>query len=397
MMPSRAQSPKRAEREFLAWANSFSEGLLVMLQVYADESGTHDVTGALKGAREAVVFGLAAPLEFWGGFSANWQSVLNKHDARFFHFCEWSEASQVARNKRKPRSSFAKNPYRGWSQAKLDDFLLELATLISSSNILPLGQGLYTNVFHDEKKDGNIPENLNPYEYCVGKFFDRVVRIIALQRSPWKRVPISFVFDRSDPQWMSAIAGQFHAGTTRHRVFRAIAFADKQIALPLQAADMIAYRVRQITEQWVDGNKHKPWAELDSLLFKTIFDSLDIVPGNLAASFLQARMQNVASAPMLPAHAKTFGAEAVPAVAIKNANTALSMLAANGITPSRISATADSSVLFEILSREESTMMEFFGTGEIAVVRKTDDEDFLFDFTKADEAVACVCESGGGR
>jgi sulfite reductase alpha subunit-like flavoprotein len=94
------------------------------------------------------------------------------------------------------------------------------------------------------------------------------------QRPPWKRQPISFFFDQSDRRdWINAVTTMFLAHKKQRRTFREIAFADKKLAphLPFQAADMVACRLRAITEFWVDGDSSKIWAKLDEALFKSTF------------------------------------------------------------------------------------------------------------------------------
>src|SRR6266704_2277564 len=132
VMRPRGKSPSDAEHEFLERASLFPERLPVKLVIYADESGTHDQTGALKGAREAVIGGIVAPGEDWRSFCSRWQAALNKYGAPYFHFCEWSDACSVAREKRKPTSTFKNNPYRNWKHETLNRFLIELATLAGS-------------------------------------------------------------------------------------------------------------------------------------------------------------------------------------------------------------------------------------------------------------------------
>lgn len=269
--------------------------LFVNLVIHADESGTHDQTGALKGAREAVMAGIVAPREEWASFCPRWQAVLNKYGAPYFHFCEWSDACSVAREKRRPTSTFKNNPYRDWKHEKLNRFLIELATLAGSGNKMLIINGVFTNVFHQEKLAGNLPENLNPYEHCADQFFARVVGAIEVQRAPWKRLPISFFFDQSDDhEWTSAIARMFHVHQKQRRVFREIAFADKKLAphLPLQAADMVAYRARQMTEKWVDENYPRVWPELDSALFKSTFDFLDTKQEHVFRAFLRGEFDH---------------------------------------------------------------------------------------------------------
>jgi hypothetical protein len=56
-----------------------------MIKVYADESGTQDETGQEKGSEVPVVAGYIATANYWVKFCGEWQSVLNKYKAPYFH------------------------------------------------------------------------------------------------------------------------------------------------------------------------------------------------------------------------------------------------------------------------------------------------------------------------
>ena len=73
------------------------------LVVYADESGTHDKTGKQNGAREATVAGIAALRDDWIQFCKEWQRVLDKYGAPYFHYKEWRAAEVRAEMKRPPK------------------------------------------------------------------------------------------------------------------------------------------------------------------------------------------------------------------------------------------------------------------------------------------------------
>jgi len=167
----------------------------VHVAVYADDSGTHDETGKLTGAKEATISGIIGLREDWISFCGEWQRVLNKYKVKFFHFREWSNASAVVRNKRPPSSDFHKNPYRHLDAKQLNDFVVELATIAGSKNKLTIGGVVYTKKHYEAKTKGEIPANSNPYEFCAAQFFEEFVHILETIRSPWKRQPVSFFFD----------------------------------------------------------------------------------------------------------------------------------------------------------------------------------------------------------
>ena len=248
-----------------------------MIDVYADESGTHDKTGFKKGSKNATVGGIAALREDWIPFCRDWLEVLKKYDAPYFHFSDWADASAVARKKRPPPSDFHKNPYRNLDVKRLNDFLIELATIAGSGNKLIVSGFIRTRAFHEAKIKGDVPIGANPYERCVNEFFDAYVETIRLQRPPWKRQPASFIFDQTtDKEWIHAVNDAFLFYQKQHPKFKMPIFKDKKQLpyLPLQGADMVAYRTRQITEKWEDQDASRQWPELDNALFKPTFDYL---------------------------------------------------------------------------------------------------------------------------
>ncbi len=80
------EDPARAAADCGALVSFRGRGFSMDVVVYADESGTHSKSGELKGSAESIVGGLTASAEEWAEFSREWQLVLNKYGAPFFHF-----------------------------------------------------------------------------------------------------------------------------------------------------------------------------------------------------------------------------------------------------------------------------------------------------------------------
>ena len=59
---------------------------------------------------------------------------------------------------------------------------------------------------------------------------------------------------------------------SKNRNFKEITFADKKEHFPLQAADMVAYRLRQTMENLVTFDISKTWPQFDNIIFKKIND-----------------------------------------------------------------------------------------------------------------------------
>jgi hypothetical protein len=275
---------KEAGRNFKQWAPLLSGKLLVKIIVYADESGTHDGTGILPGSEVAVFAGFAAKVESWVRFRKDWQAVLEKHSAPYFHFSEWSDASAVARKTRPATSEHPRNPYYGWSIDRLDSFWLKLASVADAGRKLKLGGYVDTRGYAESLKNNPEQPYSNPHEYCLWQFYEAVVRDV---RANWPRLrePVSFVYDRGNPSWQNAIFNIHRSYQKLESRVKEIAFADKKVPLhsPLQAADMLAYRLRQIAAKKCHYDKRVPdsLSSFDRALFGKGFDKFsELYPGS---------------------------------------------------------------------------------------------------------------------
>jgi hypothetical protein len=108
-----------AAKLFKEWASNFSEGLFVMLKVYADETGTH------ADADVVVLAGLIDSVEYWKKFNRKWQAILDNYTAKFFHYREF----------RKDANTNKDDPYYGWSDEKRRNFIYRLAMLAGESAV----------------------------------------------------------------------------------------------------------------------------------------------------------------------------------------------------------------------------------------------------------------------
>ncbi|HEV2331071.1 MAG TPA: DUF3800 domain-containing protein [Verrucomicrobiae bacterium] len=258
--------------DFKEWASLFPDGIFVKaVIIYADESGTHDRSGQQKGSEYPVVAGYAAPISEWSKFCVDWKAVLNSYDVPYFHFREWAAASAVIRGK-PPDSDFKKNPYRILDKKRLDKLLYTLADIAGRGNKVPIAGAIRTHVFNRIKAKLEIenPEEIelgsDPFKYSMGEFFRHY------HRETWERwndftAPVTFFFDQSnDPQWKSALLEVYDAFAKMDLRMKGISFEDKKEMphMPLQAADMLAYRSRQAAHKINDGTYD--FTKLDNLL-----------------------------------------------------------------------------------------------------------------------------------
>lgn len=241
------------------------------LVVYADESGTHDKTGIEQGSQVAVFGGYAAKVESWVKFCKDWGSVLKKHDAPYFHFCEFAEASAVARGKRAATLQHKNNPYFGWKIDQLDDFLFELARVAAAGSKVPVAGYVDTRGYAEYLKRTPEEPLKNPHEGGVWWFYDSAISTIDA-KWPHLQWPISFFFDQTtDEEWRAAINRVHHSYKKSNARVKEIAFADKKDPehFPLQAADMLSYRLHQIAGKYCkyDPNIPSSMPRLDRILF----------------------------------------------------------------------------------------------------------------------------------
>ena len=179
-------SSESAMADYAEWA-LFREGtLLVKIDVYADESGTHGMAGSQPGAEVVLIGGYAGYREDWTMFCGQWQSVLNKYEAKYFHFSEWAMASAIVRNKTRTNSRYHNGPYFGWDLEKLDGFKDEMARIAgvceSGLSRFPFAQSFHVDGYRssatrdDLKNLGLLDSRIDflglVYVACFHGFFD---------------------------------------------------------------------------------------------------------------------------------------------------------------------------------------------------------------------------------
>jgi hypothetical protein len=274
MFPEHYYRPERsAAKEFGQWAQMLSGEIFVKIAVYIDESGRHDQTGSQKGSGQIAICGWVDWWENWANFCREWGMVLKKFKVCYFHFYEWVEASKVAAG-REPASSFSKNPFRHLNKEQLDELLYEFAAIAGSGNKIFVGGFISTKDFVEAKEHPDysrfVPSHGNPYRACLDGFFEGFSKELREQWPYWTE-PVSFIFDHNDDLgWGHAVLDAQKAAKKKDPRIHEIVFADKKRFphWPLQAADMLAYRMNQLARNFVDPKIIPNPSKLDDLLIK---------------------------------------------------------------------------------------------------------------------------------
>lgn len=269
----------KAGREFAEWASMFCGELFLKISIYADESGTHDPTGDQPGSQFPIIAGYAARRCDWVNFCCKWKAVLDKYRAPYFHSRELRAAKAAVENNKKETRELKKNPYYGWKLKRINDFLIELAKVAAAGKKIPIAGAIRIPAFNRIKAKLEIdnPEKIqlgtDPYKYCMGEFFRVYHKETWLQWGEFKW-PVTFFFDQNDnPEWQAALHEVFGAFQKKDSRMKEIVFANKKDAphLPLQAADMLAYRIRQNAQNLSDNTFELE--ELDRILLKNLLQS----------------------------------------------------------------------------------------------------------------------------
>ena len=216
---------------------------------YADETGTHSISGKNAGLAVAGVGGYLSWPQDWAKFCEQWKEVLDEHNIGCFHFSEFADRKNGPR-----RKSW---PYLGWSEEKRDTFLNSLAAIATQNTQFSFGC-----FFSASDYNRIIPAwyrkrpNNQPYDLCFKGFFEGLLGEL---KNRWilpysAGSQVAFFFDQNtDPRWQRSVLAIFNAverlKDTDERM-GTITFAEMKRTLPLQAADMVIYRMRQVLERY---------------------------------------------------------------------------------------------------------------------------------------------------
>ena len=216
--------------------------------------------------RKSLAFAdILKPLNIGLHFAKNGKKVLGAYGATHFHFREFANKHLCANSK---------SPYYGWTEKKRDAFLYDLAFLCSESAV-PVGGCYHAKLHHERSLEGN------PYENTIDGFFYDLARTIE-DHWPGYTGKVLFVFDRCDDERWAGPLRKIHAQYAQKdaRFEGGLTFENDTDPkhLPLQAADLYAYVLRQHAqkqlERRIKGDESlEPMRVLDFVLNKNLVPS----------------------------------------------------------------------------------------------------------------------------
>ena len=199
--------------------------ILAAIEVYFDESGTHD------GSMATLVGGAMGEVSLWIMLSERWKEILDRHGVFLFHATDLNNF---------------RGEYDGWDERKRRQFTSELLDVIIDAMPLGLGIGVDNRVYDSVKSD-YLDVNLSAYQFCC-EWCISWANQHAKHIFPTKTVAIVFEAGRklSTPT-IDYINEHINLPIEKQPMSMAgiasVTMAKKAEVVPLQVADLIAYEL----------------------------------------------------------------------------------------------------------------------------------------------------------
>ncbi|HUF54328.1 MAG TPA: DUF3800 domain-containing protein [Dehalococcoidia bacterium] len=232
-------------------ADIIRERFIVSLVCYVDESGSHDKTGTQPGSDVVGVAGWLGWKDKWDTYEREWQAKLKAYGVKVFHYADFNASH---------RTDDPTWIYYKWSGKKRERFIQDLIPIARDNTIL--GIGAYVNVqdYNRLTPDWLKAYAQHPFYFCFKFFFDCVLTDIeSTIEGPYPEgEQIAFVFDRQ-LQFKSRALEMFEWAKEQDDIHGRLGTitldADKEKYPPLQAADLLAVRMRKVTSRITVGNQ----------------------------------------------------------------------------------------------------------------------------------------------
>lgn len=207
------------------WAQPESERLVMILDAYFDESGTHDQSGTV------VVAGFISTPNYWKEFDCEWAAFLEEFGLDMFRMSKFNNQ---------------KGPFSGWSDERRRACTDRLFSVIKAHVIASVGVSFSRLAYDSLLNDRTKKVAINPYGLGVRLCLMNSANLIARCKS-FEKSRIAYFFE-SGAEGMGSIAKQFKVlrrNKTRADLLRlnTLSFLPKQDFSPFQAADVLAYEI----------------------------------------------------------------------------------------------------------------------------------------------------------
>jgi len=197
-------------------------GVAVMLRVYLDESGTHD------GSPAVTVGAYTGRPKTWKSFTREWK--VAKRPIEVFHATD-CEALQ--------------GEFKGWTAERRNEYVANLLPVIARHEIHGNAIGINVGDYETAAR-GRFPikQTFNSaYSVCVQVVVDNIMW--QMERTGMNDA-IAFIHEDNDYREQALGAFEYvKRRRTTHASKMTLTFASKEAAMPLQAADILAYEANK--------------------------------------------------------------------------------------------------------------------------------------------------------
>lgn len=216
-----------------------------MLRAYMDDSGTH------QGSHNCVVAGYWGGINRWKRFERDWKAVLGGEGIEEFHAKEFW-----------PRINGERiGPYRGWNDKRHSNFIRDLLQVIVESGVVPFGCGVLGAHWNAQ------PLTLRELITLADRPQRAMSMLVPFQRNIYRAasyckpgVQMEFVVDQCKMANVESGLLRCYAGIKDQarelkdylvEALGGLSFSDSKTAVPLQAADLLAYEMHRFAKQKV--------------------------------------------------------------------------------------------------------------------------------------------------
>jgi hypothetical protein len=205
----------------------------MMLQVCADESYRLDDGGA----KVIAICGWLSRPDNLQGFCPFWSAVLKAYGVEYFHFNEFADRKHLYSDK---------TPYDHLNDIERENFLFDLA-LVACEMGVPVGACVSPN---NAATDTEMHLIIHAYKW----FFAGVHKV--MQEKFDIGDVVDFVFDENDnPIWKIVMIETLNAFKKNGAPFGNRGYQDDKIFIPLQAADLYVFAMRQNAIRFYSTNR----------------------------------------------------------------------------------------------------------------------------------------------
>jgi hypothetical protein len=218
---------------------------------YFDESGTH-------GSPILTLAGYIATVEQWAEFSREWDELLKQEALTHFHMSKFEAR---------------RGEFDGWDNERRLRVQKRLLGIIKRRVTLGVFCAVNLAAYEETMTEFRRTNFGSPYNFCV----KLCLAFVSFWAQEYKRKePIAYVIEHGagyNKEINRSFADMFASQEWR-QIFRlgSLSFVDKKAALPLQAADLLAYEVwKDATNRFlIEGEKKRPQRKSFTSLMETL-------------------------------------------------------------------------------------------------------------------------------